>query len=200
MERTILPGNAAWKHGLIGGMLVVFLPTVTQAASETIDGLHGIVRVSGTLTESACRLEMSSADQSVSLGNIDTARFTRIGARGTPVVVKLHLQDCLRNAANNRDLEGNLVWSAHQPAVSLTFTGAQDTWNPQLFLARGVSGMGIRLTDVSHRNVMPGLPGQPQLMTPGNNVLTYYIVPERTSAPLQAGAYLAQVNFRLNYE
>lgn len=200
MVKTILPGKAAWSHGLIGGMLVIFLPTMVQAASGTIDGLHGVLRVTGALTESPCHLEMSSADQAVSLGNVDTARLHRVGDRGTPVVVRLHLKDCLRNAASHRDLQGNLVWSANQPAVSLTFTGTQDTWNPQLFLARGVSGMGIRLTDVSHRNVIPGLPGRPQLMTPGNNVLTYYIVPERTGAPLQAGAYLAQVNFRLNYE
>ncbi|UAN52431.1 MULTISPECIES: hypothetical protein [Serratia] len=45
-----------------------------------------------------------------------------------------------------------------------------------------------------------GLAGQPQLLTPGNNVLTYYIAPERTGAPLQAGAYLAHINFRLSYE
>lgn len=62
------------------------------------------------------------------------------------------------------------------------------------------AAMGLRLTDDSRRNVVPGLAGQPQLLTPGNNVLTYYIAPERTGAPLQAGAYLAHINFRLSYE
>ncbi|VTR58996.1 Uncharacterised protein [Serratia fonticola] len=43
--------------------------------------------------------------------------------------------------------------------MSLTFTGVQDNYEPNLFLARGVGGMGLRLTDASRRDVVPGLAG-----------------------------------------
>lgn len=189
------------KYAVLNGMiLAALLCPVAQAATRLIDGEHGVLRVSGALTESACRLEMSSADQSVELGEVGTARLQHVGDRGTAVAVQLRLQDCLRSAANNRDQLGNLTWSTNQPAVSLTFTGVQDNHEPELFMARGVSGMGLRLTDASHHNVVPGLAGHPQLLTPGNNVLIYYIAPERTGAPLQSGAYLAHVNFRMSYE
>ncbi|MBC3250174.1 type 1 fimbrial protein [Serratia fonticola] len=200
MEKRRLPGKTA-KYSVLSGMvLTVLLSPVAQAATGLVDGEHGVLHVSGALTESACRLEMSSADQSVELGDVGTGRLQQVGDRGTAVAVTLHLQDCLRTAANNRDQEDNLTWSTNQPAVSLTFTGTQDDSNAQLFMARGVGGMGLRLTDASHRDVVPGVSGQPQLLTPGSDVLTYYIAPERTGAPLQAGAYLANVNFRLSYE
>lgn len=200
MEKRRLPGKTALYSVLNGMVLAALLSPTAQAAAGAIDGEIGVLRVSGALTESACRLEMSSADQSVELGEVGTGRLQHVGERGTAVAVTLHLQDCLRSAANNRDQQGNLTWSNSQPAVSLTFTGVQDNNDPDLFLARGVGGMGLRLTDAAHRDVVPGLAGQPQLLTPGSNVLTYYIAPERTGAPLQAGAYLAHVNFRLSYE
>lgn len=200
MEKRRLTGKTAQYSGLAGLMLTTLLSPAVQAEAGQIDGEHGVLHVSGALTESACRLEMSSADQSVLLGDVGTDRLQHFGERGAPVAVQLRLQDCLRSAASNRDIEGNLTWGTLQPAVSLTFTGEQDSNNPQLFMARGVSGMGLRMTDGAQHDVMPGLAGKPQLLTPGSNLLTYYIMPERTGAPLQAGAYLAHVNFRLSYE
>ncbi|VEI61915.1 Uncharacterised protein [Serratia fonticola] len=38
------------------------------------------------------------------------------------------------------------------------------------------------------------------LLIPGRNELTYTVTPERTRAPLQAGAYWAQLNFGLSYD
>jgi type 1 fimbria pilin len=200
MEKRRLPGKTARYCSVTTVVLAILLSPAAEAGAGQVDGEHGVLRVSGALTESACRLEMASADQSVELGDVGTGRLVRLGDQGAAVAVTLRLQDCLRSAANNRDLQGNLTWSINQPAVSLTFTGAQDDNNPQLFMARGVGGMGLRLTDAAHHDVVPGLSGQPQLLTPGNNELTYYIAPERTGAPLQVGAYLAHVNFRLSYE
>jgi type 1 fimbria pilin len=38
------------------------------------------------------------------------------------------------------------------------------------------------------------------MLTVGQDTLDYVVTPERTRAPLQAGAYSAQLNFRLNYD
>ncbi|UAN48718.1 type 1 fimbrial protein (plasmid) [Serratia sp. JSRIV001] len=188
--------------GLSGLVLIALLAPVAQAGltDGLVEGDHGVLHVFGVMTESACRLEMPSADQTVDMGNIATGDLQQAGDRGTPVAVQLRLRDCIRGAANNQDTQGNVSWSPNQPAMSLTFVSEQDGANPQLVRAKGVNGMGLRLSDSAQRDMLLGQLAKPVFLTPGSDVLTYYITPERTGAPLQSGAYFANVNFRLSYE
>lgn len=181
---------------------VLLFSSMAQAGFNDglVDGNYGVIRAHGTLTESACRLEMRSADQSVDLGNIATGVLKQPGDIGNLVPIALYLHDCLRTSSANRDVKGNLVWSASQPAVSFTFTGIEDPVNPQLVKAQGVEGMGLRLKDAFRKNVTLGQRGKPLLVTPASNVAIYYIAPERTRDNLRAGSYSANVNFRLNYD
>lgn|SRR5690606_26155983 len=166
----------------------------------TVDGDNGVLHVSGIITESACRLEMQSKDQTVDMGTIATGDLPQVGHRGAPIAVQLRLRDCVRSASDNLDMLGNISWSASQPAMSLTFFSEHDERNPQLIHARGVSGVGLRLTDSAQRDLVLGQSSKPLFLTPGSDVITYFIMPERTSAPLQSGAYFASVNFRLSYD
>lgn len=188
--------------GLPGLALIALLVPKVQAGltDGLVEGDNGVLHVSGVLTESACRLEMSSADQTVEMGNISTGDLQDAGHRGTPVAVQLRLRDCIRGAANNLDTRGNVSWSTSQPAMSLTFFSEPDEVNPQLVRANGVNGMGLRLTDSTQRDMVLGQPAKPVFLTPGSDVLTYYITPERTADMLEAGVYFASVNFRLSYE
>lgn len=78
MEKRRLPGKTA-KYSVLSWMvLTVLLSPAAQAATGLVDGEHGVLHVSGALTESACRLEMSSADQSVELGDVGTGRLNRL--------------------------------------------------------------------------------------------------------------------------
>lgn len=165
-----------------------------------VDGNYGVIRAHGTLTESACRLDMRSADQSVSLGNVATGDLQHSGDNGNLIPVALYLHDCLRTSSANHDVRGNLAWSASQPAVSFTFTAIEDPVNPQLIKAQGVEGIGLRLKDAHRNNVVLGQKGKPLLLTPANNVVIYYIAAERTRDALRAGSYWANLNFRLNYD
>ena len=185
---------------LLAGTLL--FSSITQAGftDGLVDGNYGVIRAHGTLTESACRLDMRSADQSVSLGNVATADLQRPGDNGNLVPIALYLHDCLRTTSANRDTRGNLAWNASQPAVSFTFTAVEDLVNPQLIKAQGVDGMGLRLKDAHRNNVILGQKGKPLLLTPANNVVIYYIAAERTRDELRAGIYSANVNFRLNYD
>ncbi|WP_426509625.1 fimbrial protein [Serratia proteamaculans] len=177
------------------------LPSAQAADNWNIDGANGVLHVRGALTESACWLEMPSAWQDIWLGETGTAKLARFGDRGTPVAVQLHLRDCLRSPAKNRDLRsGNVLWSTAQPAVSVSFVAPADADNPQLVKVRGASGVALRLTDALGRDVRLGERGAPLLLTPGQSVLNYRVMPERTRAPLQAGAYSAHVDFRLSYD
>lgn len=181
--------------------MMALMPDAQAGDNAGVDGANGVLHVHGALTESACRLEMTSAYQDVSLGEIGTARLAQVGAQGTPVTVQLHLRDCLRSPANNRDeRNGNLLWSAHQPAVSLSFVAPADVDNPQLVKVRGASGLALRMNDTFGRDIRLGSRGAPLMLAVGQDTLDYIVTPERTRAPLQAGAYSAQLNFRLNYE
>ena len=184
-------------------MLAMSLPSAMAERVDNwnVDGSHGVLHVRGALTESACRLDMTTARQTVELGEIGTGRLRNFGDRGTPVAVTLRLYDCLNSGSRNLDLRnGNLIWDNVQPAVSVGFVAPADVNNPSLVSVRGASGLGLRLTDAAHRDVRLGSQGVPLLLTPGQNELTYYVVPERTSAPLIAGAYQAHVDFWLHYD
>ncbi|AZC90139.1 MrfE [Pseudomonas chlororaphis subsp. piscium] len=200
-----VPGSD-WRHRLLRltlliGAMAMLAPTARATDNWNVDGANGVLRVRGELTESACRLDMQSARQDVWLGAAGTGHLQRAGDRATPVVVRLMLHDCSRGASLNRDARtGNRLWSASQPAVSVSFVASADADNPQLVAVRGVSGLALRLTDEAQRDVRLGSRGAPLLLTPGQNELVYTVTPERTRAPLLPGSYWAQVDFRLDYE
>ncbi|WP_373467406.1 fimbrial protein [Serratia fonticola] len=192
---------AALMVPVVIGSMLALVPEAGAADNWNVDGANGVLHVRGALTESACRLEMTSAYQDVWLGETGTARLAQIGAQGTPVAVRLRLQDCLRTPANNRDeRNGNLLWSAHQPAVSLSFVAPADADNPQLIALRGASGVALRMVDQLGRDIRLGSRGAPLMLAVGLDQLDYVVKLERTRAPLQAGAYSAHVDFRLNYD
>ena len=135
------------------------------------------------------------------MGEVGTGRLTQTGDRGTPVRFELRLADCLRSPAGSRDLRtGGLVWANDQPAVTVSFRAVRDADNPQLIKAQGVSGLGLRMETARGEDVRLGDRGAPLLLTPGQNSLSYTIVPERTAANLAAGSYRAVVDFHLSYD
>ncbi len=197
-----LGGLALMVPLTLGAMLWLMPAAQGQVADNWYtDGANGVLQVRGALTESACRLEMESAWQVISLGEIGTGRLQNIGDRGAPVAFELRLRDCLRSPAGSRDSRtGALTWANDQPAVTVTFRAGQDAGNPQLVRAQGVAGLGVRLTDSRGQDVRLGSRGEPLLLTPGQNTLSYSVAPERTAARLAAGAYRATVDFSLSYD
>ncbi|AKG68299.1 fimbrial protein [Serratia fonticola] len=192
-------GGLALMVPLTLGMMLCLLPAA-QAGAD-IEGSYGTLYVHGALTESACRLEMTSARQDIALGETATGRLQTLGARGTPVQFELRLRDCLRSPAGSRDgRTGGLTWASNQPAVTVSFNGVRDADNPQLVKAQGVSGLGLRLEDEHGRDVRLGSRGAPLLLTPGQDALTYRVAAERTPAGLVAGRYRAVVDFHLSYD
>jgi len=183
-----------------GIMLAAFSTSGLATLPAAIDGGKGVLHVYGSLTESPCRLEMSSAWQEVSLGNTETAQLHRVGDRGRPVTFQLHLVDCQSETTRNRDeATGNLLWNGDEPAVSVRFSAPASPENPQLLAANGVSGMGLRLTDSYGRSVQFESKDAPQLLSTGQDTLTYILATERTSAPLHAGSWHALLNIGLEY-
>lgn len=194
-------GGLALMIPLTLGAMMWLLPSVGAVDTRHVEGANGTLYVQGALTESACRLDMSSAHQAISLGEIATGRLQVIGARGDPVEFELRLTDCLRSSSGSRDARtGGLTWSNNQPAVTVSFNAMSDADNPQLVKAQGVSGLGLRLQDGHGRDVRIRGRSQPLLLAPGQDALRYAVVTERTPAGLVAGSYRAVVDFHLNYD
>ncbi|MBL3523567.1 type 1 fimbrial protein [Serratia plymuthica] len=164
-------------------------------------GNSGMLFVHGALTEGACRLEMTSSYQDIWLGDTTTGSLAAFGSRATPVAFQLKLRDCTRMGAAIKDTRlGYRVWDAYQPAVTASFTAPADADNPQLVQVQGVSGLGLRLLDGNKNDVRLGSLSRPQLLALGDNGLQFYVMAERTRAPLLAGVYHAVIDFRMNYD
>ncbi|TFZ53467.1 type 1 fimbrial protein [Serratia proteamaculans] len=186
--------------------LLVIVP-VSQASNlrpvdaGEIEGANGVLQVHGMLLESACRLEMISAWQTVDLGSIGSAQLQQPGAQGKPVKMGLQLRDCLPEPANLQDeRNGNVLWSPGQPAVSVSFAAPADINTPELVQVQGAQGVGLRLRDPQGRGIRLGSRGAPLFLNPGQNTVIYSVAAERTRAPLQVGAYNARIDFRLSYD
>lgn len=165
-----------------------------------VDGANGTLHVHGALTESACRLAMSSAYQTIELGTIGTGQLQHVGQMGTPIAVTLRLEDCLTGESRSRNNLGNLLWSPDMPAMKIRFLAPTDQQNPRLAAVVGAQGLGLQLSDEHRYPIALGEFSAPQLVSPGQNQLTYYVTPVRTAAGLNAGAYSALLQFQLSYE
>lgn len=173
---------------------------LNKVDSWDIDGSHGTLYVHGALTESACRLAMSSAYQTINLGTVGTGQLQHIGQTGSPVAIELRLEDCLSGESRSRTTQGNLLWSQQMPSMKIRFLAPIDTQDPSLASVIGVQGIGLQFSDAARSPINLGEYSTPQLVSPGQNQLTYYVTPVRTSAQLNAGAYQALIRFQVSYE
>ncbi|MCR1574218.1 fimbrial protein [Klebsiella aerogenes] len=180
------------------GSGIAQVPAVSEGYE--IDGANGVIYVRGALSESACRLDMSSVQQTVELGTVSTGQLRRDG-HGTPIAVKLILHDCLRSPSVGQDRWlSTQLWNPYQPSVTATFNGMSSPEMPGLLAVNGAAGMALRLSDEQGRDVRIGSRGIPLQLTPGENQIIFYITPQRTSGELKADAFFAQVSFQLNYD
>ncbi|EKT60434.1 fimbrial protein [Providencia rettgeri] len=190
----------------LSGLGLSLLSGVTMATdigkvnNWDVDGAHGTLYVKGALTESACRLAMSSANQSVNLGTIATGMMQQIGQTGASVAVELRLEDCLGGESRERNKLGDLLWSSDMPAMKIRFIALVDRENPHLAAVTGATGIGLQISDAQRRPINLGQYSAPQLVSPGQNQLTYYITPVRTTSGLNPGAYYALLRFQVSYD
>lgn len=164
-----------------------------------VDGANGVLYVSGSLTESPCRLAMTSAYQSVDLGNIETAELQRNG-KGTPIPFQIELEDCIEMATRLTNVQsGMTAWSSTQPAVKIRFVAPTVPFYSDFVKVNGVQGLGLAVTTLGGALLPMGQESEPQLLPSGQSQLTYYVIPVRTGL-LEPGAYSALIAFEMLYE
>lgn len=169
--------------------------------TQGIDGNVGLLAVHGTLMQSACRLDLSSARQLVELGTLSTRTFARYGMRGTPVAVDITLRDCLASETRSLDnWQGNTLAGYQQVSFSWNIIAPVEPENAQLIKVVGALGIALEISDSQHQVLTPGAVGKYDVLSPEQNSLTLYITPQRTSAPLVPGEFYSRVYFNLKYD
>jgi type 1 fimbria pilin len=170
-------------------------------ARDEVQGTVGWLQVSAAMRETACRLEMASTRQSISLPSVSTHQLKVPGDRSEPTAFSLRLAGCIRSAGVVMNTQNNtLAWSSQQPLVTLTFSAPANADVPALFDVMGAEGVGLRLQDAQGNTVYPGVAGAPQFLSPGGNELVFFVTAERTPAALMANAFRATLDFQLHYQ
>lgn len=166
-----------------------------------VEGANGKIFVYGSLTESACHLSMDSAFQSVDLGNIGTASLKAVGAQGNKTPINIELLDCIETpTALRNDKSGNVTWSTSQPGMKIRFIAPVVPFRPNIATVEGITGLGLQITTPKGKEIDFGEYSEPQLISYGQNILTYYVAPVRIAEKLQAGAYRSVISFQITYE
>lgn len=201
------------KIGLRSGLLVAMLTGIVSAQSLAddkgnlyrpvdnwnVDGQHGMVYVKGSLTESPCRLAMTSGYQTVEMGNLDTGTLQHNG-KGTPIPFQIELEDCLDTSTLLENVQsGMTAWSPTQPAVKIRFLAPTVSNSLDFVRVAGAEGLGLALTTADGALLPIGQASEPQLLPSGQSQLTYYVMPVRTGQ-LVPGAYSALIAFEMLYE
>ncbi|WP_433587153.1 fimbrial protein [Providencia alcalifaciens] len=195
---------------LLGSLLVCSVASIAQENNQQLypqasnwdeEGANGVLYVSGSLTESPCRLVMTSAYQSVVLGNTETAELNRVGQTGKSVPFHLELRDCIEMSTTLDNVRtGQTAWSSTQPAVKIRFIAPTEPLMPTIARVNGAQGIGLELRNALGQVLSLDETSNPRLLASGQDILTYYVAPIRTSATLQPGAYSAVIAFEMLYE
>lgn len=187
--------------GRVTALCCLWLALHAVQGRAEVEGMGGVLDISGSLHNSPCVLDMASADQAIDLGSVPRSQLMRPGDQALPVAFQLRFLDCQRASGSSLNARtGKLVWSAYQPVVSVAFVAPADAHDPRLVKVQGVTGMGLRLTDALGRDVRLGSGGEPLFLERGDDALTWQVQPTRTSAALSNGAFRATVDFKLMYE
>ncbi|QQO63186.1 type 1 fimbrial protein [Providencia manganoxydans] len=166
-----------------------------------VDGANGALYVSGSLTESPCRLAMTSAYQAVELGNTETAELKAVGDRGRPTQFHLELQDCLEVMSTVENVRtGQVAWSSTQPVIKIRFIAPTVPFMSNYIKVNGVQGLGLVLNNTAGQTLPINLDSNPVLLPSGQSTLTYTVTPVRTAQLMQPGAYSALISFEMLYE
>ena len=198
-----------YRHGLLAAVLsgIVSAPSLADNNDNlyrpvdnwNVDGQHGVVYVKGSLTESPCRLAMTSSYQTVEMGNLDTGTLQHNG-KGTPIAFQIQLEDCLETATRLENVQsGMTAWSSTQPAVKIRFVAPTVPFYTDFARVMGAQGLGLAVTTPNGALLPMGKNSEPQLLPSGQSQLTYYVTPVRTGH-LVPGPYSALIAFEMLYE
>lgn len=177
---------------------IIFLPLPLTHAE--VAGNVGKIRVYGALIESACRLEMSSLDQSIDLGNIQTADLKFVGDKAKATDFNIQLEDCISTQTNIKNVTTDTnLWSTDQPGFKVRFLAKSEPLAPNLIAVNGAKGIALQLNEADGVEIDLGMDSKPLLVTPLQEGFSYQVTPVRVG-DLEANAFQSIISFEVIYD
>lgn len=177
------------KHSTASGLLSLSLSACALMCVSPAYGL-GSVKMSGSIIETACAIDLESRDQTIDMGSLPLSAISRDGQGPThPFVIRL--VNCV--------LERPTLNKPNWQYFRVTFDGPHQHG---LFRVQG-QGTGVGLQIQRHDDGEVAVPGKgmsAQSVTQGTRNLAYQLRLVANGEPLVSGQYGSQLRFKLDYE
>ena len=166
-----------------------------DATAQTHAQGDGVVTMSGEIIDSACGLELASADQSIEMPPEPIGRLLR-NTVGAPHPFQLRLVNCSLSRPDPNRPGASLPDWQH---LRVTFDGFRDR-EGRSFAASGDSqGVAFHIWDASGQESVPGVPMALKPLAEGDMTLDYTLRLVGNGLPMLPGAHIAAVRFELEY-
>jgi len=164
-------------------------------AADTPAQGDGLVTLGGEIIDSACGLELVSADQTIEMRPEPIGRLLR-NAIGDPHPFQLRLVNCSLTRPDPSRPDVNLPDWQH---LQVTFDGPRDRDGRSFAAFGGSQGVALHIWDAAGQESVPGEPMPLLPLVEGDMTLHYTLRLVGNGLPLMPGAHGAAVRFKLEY-
>lgn len=173
---------------LVSGAAIASVSTNPGSDAGT-QGTGGQVKFTGSITDSSCNVDSSTANQTVDLGKWAKSYFTGVGTETTKTAFHIKVKDCPDSVEQ----------------VSVLFDGNKDKINSSLLAVEsGATGVGIKLYEGDQtKQVIPGVVSAKHAVVEGDDAgsadLTFYADYASTGATVTTGTANGVADFNMVY-
>ncbi|AGP46495.1 fimbrial protein [Serratia plymuthica] len=171
--------------------------TSMMAQADIKNQGRGTVTFKGAIIDAPCSITPETVDQTVNLGQVSNVAL-KDGGKSTPKNFQIKLENCDLNPGSGTPVAGK------NNAVSITFSGAASSFDPNLLGITGVAkGASIAITDGSGEVIKLGQATKAQTLQNGNNTLSFaaYLQGSKaSSAAVIPGEFQSVADFTLAYQ
>lgn len=168
---------------------------LTTVAAQAADAGAGKVTFNGSIIDSPCSITPDSVDQTIEMGKIANKTLAN-GGTSTPVTFNIGLQDCDITAAS-----GDVAPNNSNDEVTVAFTGVTGSVADTFGLYGTSKGANLIIQTANGAALKPGTASPAQLLTNGDNQLTFQAYLQGDSAKeIVPGDFQSVVNFTMAYE
>ena len=170
----------------------IILSGSAMAATTSVTG--GTVHFKGTVIDAACAVDDNSIEQTVTMGQVRTARFGTAGsvtigtAANQKVPFSISLKDCDSTVASNASLTFNGTASADYPSALENAGGPGSA-----------SGVGIQIYDAEGAALGLGTASATVALINGENTLSFTADYISTKTTVTSGDVEATATFNVTY-
>lgn len=181
------------KHSIVNGLLSLALSMCSLVIVSPVVGQGSInvsVKMSGSIIETACAIDVGSRDQTIDMGSLALTDIRRDG-KGPYHSFAIRLVNCVLEQPNPKKPN----WQYFR----VTFDGPHQKG---LFSVAGqAKGVGLQIQrNEDAEIIVPGQATSSQILTQGTRDLIYKLRLVANHEPLASGLYYSQLRFKLDYE